>query len=209
MSSRIARALAVGSAVALTLGCLSSCALMVDPPIDGAGSSRGAPAPGHHRDSIADTRAMAMSDGKFWSYIQTLQGDVNEESVDELSDRLALLPRDQLIGFEAALTLKLYELDTPTTWKWDRRHDPEAVQLGVLDDDSFLYARCATVAAGRKTFDRAIATGTLPSKEHDPGAAELLLSASGEAARQDGYRWHFDEIPLSYETGSNREAWAR
>ncbi|GAA4668425.1 DUF4240 domain-containing protein [Frondihabitans cladoniiphilus] len=153
-----------------------------------------------------ETSKLALPDDLFWDLIDVLGGQVDEDSLGALRDALAALSEDQLLGFHAALTVKLHDLDTAKAHEWMRENDEAADELGV-SDDVFLYARAATVAAGTAVMERAEGDGTVFLEEDDPGSAEALLYVAEEAADQAGYDIDFASIALSYETGSNTEGW--
>ncbi|MBY8872345.1 DUF4240 domain-containing protein [Micromonospora sp. PLK6-60] len=78
-----------------------------------------------------------------------------------------------------------------------------------LSDDSFLYARCAVVVAGRSAFASVLdnpanfARFTTAEAAH----AESILDVASDAYQEKtGRDWdHVEEY--DYETGSNEELW--
>ena len=95
----------------------------------------------------------------------------------------------------------LYELDREVlvrqTIRWADAPDAEPIPLS---DDSFLYLRCAVVAAGRPAVDAVLADpAALEGRLWEDG--EALLYAAGEAADEE------IDTELSFETGSNSEHW--
>lgn len=162
----------------------------------------------HLSNPLIETQAMALRDEDFWSFIQMLNGVADEDDIERLAQVLAQRPREHIVGFEAALTLKLYELDTQTIANWYAKNDDFAAEVGV-SDDVFLYARCAAAAAGQSNFEQATRTATLPTGDVDQEDGEFLLTIAESAASLAGYEWSYDLVPLSYETGSNDAEWQR
>ncbi|MFK8845304.1 DUF4240 domain-containing protein [Streptomyces sp. Ac-502] len=113
-----------------------------------------------------------------------------------MTEHLARSPVHMVTGFAEQLSWALYRLD--------RR------ELGLgLSGDSFLYTRCAVVAAGREVFDAVL---------RDPGAftpfaagfiwAESLLCAPDQAyERITGEEWDRD-TRYSYDSYANTAGWA-
>jgi hypothetical protein len=142
-----------------------------------------------------------MPEDQFWSFIDLLGGSPGADSVSRLTDALRSGGKATAIGFAESLAAVLHELDREVlvrrTIRWADAPDQDPIPLS---DDTFLYLRCAVVAAGRATVDAVLADpAVLESRLWDDG--EGLLHAAGEAAG--------DEIDteLSYETGSNTEHW--
>jgi hypothetical protein len=153
-------------------------------------------------EAIIATEKLAMPEGRFWDLIDLMKGVATEDSVTRLSERLAELGQDQVIAFEARLTLHLFALDTWDIAQQYTSHDD------YFSDDGFLYTRCATVGAGRAAYERALATSTLQPDPAD-GEGENLLYVSMYAADIMGLDWEIlHAVPLSAETGSNEDGWS-
>ena len=152
-------------------------------------------------EAIAVTEKLAMPEDRFWRLIDVMDGAATEESVAQLAQRLATVDEQELISFQAQLTLQLFSLDT---WDAAQRYVETS---GYGGDDGFLYTRCATVGAGRAATERAVDTSTVVIDES--GEGEYLLYVGYDAAEAKGLGWEiFDVIPLSPETGNNEEGWA-
>jgi hypothetical protein len=138
---------------------------------------------------------------RFWSLIDLLEGDVRNEEV--LISALSDLPPDDIRAFSESLADALFALDRP-----ELTDDPDDDKQIPMSEDVFLYFRCSVVAAGRAAFDRVLREGVLKESEWDDGGSgEGLLSVAAVAfERATGKEWDHD-THVSYETGSNREAW--
>lgn len=163
-------------------------------------------------DAVA-TESVAMEEIAFWELIGAMGGETDTAGFDALTEKLAELSMDDLVAFEARLTLALYALDDPCRAEWYRVNEPGDV--GFVSDDVFLYARCDTVAAGRAVWQDALTSRTLPWGTVDPstGNGELLLYVAGEEVedRQLDIDAFYDlveqRILVSFETGSNPAGW--
>lgn len=155
----------------------------------------------------------AMPADEFWDYIALLEGQTTEAGFDRLADALAAAGVDAALAFDIRLALSLYELDSLCRADWYSANDPAG--LGSVSDDTFLYARCDTIAAGRANWEAAVADNTLPWGDVDPstGMGEFLLYVGADAAQRLGVPieeyWDrlYSALPLSYETGSNPNGW--
>jgi hypothetical protein len=138
---------------------------------------------------------------RFWELIGLLDGDTRNE--EKLISALGLLPPNDILGFSESLADALFALDRP-----ELTEDPNNDQQVPMSEDVFLYFRCSVVAAGREAFERVLREGVLRESEWDDGGSgEGLLSISPAAfERATGREWDHD-THVSYETGSNREAW--
>lgn len=153
-------------------------------------------------EALRITGDLAMPEHRFWTLVDLMGGVATEASVTRLAERLSELDTDELIAFEAQLTLHLFALATWDTAQQYMSHDD------YFSDDGFLYTRCATVGAGRAAYEEALATSSLLPDPAD-GEGENLLYVGMWAAELNGLDWEiFDVIPLSAETGSNKEGWA-
>jgi hypothetical protein len=79
-----------------------------------------------------------------------------------------------------------------------------------MSADTFLYARCAVVLAGRERYLQVIEDPAAFRAFTDVASqdADLLLDVASEAYEEaTGEEWSHVE-PFDYETGSNQEGWA-
>ncbi|GAA3399319.1 DUF4240 domain-containing protein [Cryptosporangium minutisporangium] len=149
-----------------------------------------------------------MTEEEFWALVGQLGGAVTEESVEHLTTALAARSEAAIIGFADQLAAALYRLDTPPHADRDLL-DPESGQSMGMSDDSFLYARAGTVAAGRAVYERAVADPAALRTSLEDLNGEFLLQVAPEAwDRATGLAWDH-ETPVSYETGSNWPAWGK
>lgn len=179
--------------------------------------SAGTPAPPADEGQAAPraaTEAVALPEEQFWKLIESIPPVPTDADFAAASNSLAGCSLGEIVGFDARLTLALFELDGPRNLAWLEQNDP--LGAGFASDDSFLYARCASVLAGRESWSSAVSAGTLEWGEDEPdvdGISEHLLWIGLEAARAQGLtedeylELQFDVIPLSYESGSNKELW--
>lgn len=143
----------------------------------------------------------AMPEAEFWSLVDLLDGRVDDEGVTRLSEALRRAGKPIARRFAERLAAVLYELDREVlakrTVRWADSPDADPIPLS---DDTFLYLRCAVVAAGRPTVLAVLADpAVLESRLWEDG--EALLYAADEAADEE------IDTELSYETGSNTEHW--
>jgi hypothetical protein len=138
---------------------------------------------------------------RFWGLIGLLDGDMRNE--EKLISALGLLPPSDIRSFAESLADALFALDRPELA--DGPNDAEQIPMS---EDVFLYFRCSVVAAGREAFERVLREGVLRESEwDDEGRGERLLNVAPVAfERATGREWEHD-THVSYETGSNREAW--
>lgn len=165
-------------------------------------------------DPVAVTEALALDEDRFWGLVEMIPSRPREADFEATSSALAGCPLDDIVAFDARLALSLYLLDGPENLAWYEKNDP--LQLGFVSDDTFLYARCATVLGGRESWSAAVDEQTLAWGDDQPdvdGYSELLLYVALEAARAQGmtmdeyFETSFSAIPVSPETGSNTERW--
>jgi hypothetical protein len=129
----------------------------------------------------------------FWQLVRTL--GPRDDDFERLTDRLAALTADEIVGFEDRLAELLYALDTPAHAAAARARN-----------DWFLYVRCAAVAAGRDTYAEVL-TEPARLRRFARREAEFLLPVAANAyERSTGKLWEH-ESPVSYESGSNAAAW--
>ena len=143
-----------------------------------------------------------MTDITFWEYIDLIdwsQPD-DERIVKPLVAALQRSGAESIVAFEAVMTNKLRALDTKAHaahWSDERGR--------VRSVDSFLYARAAVVASGRKTYD-----AILEEPTHFPSDTtyEPLLEVANTAYKQlTGQPLPLAPTDASYETYHNREGW--
>ena len=162
---------------------------------------------------LAKAEAGAMPEDQFWALISVLHGANSDAAYKRLSNRLAALPTATIVAFDVRLTISLYKLDDQCRAHWYATHDPSG--LGIVGDDDFLYFRADTVSAGRATWEKAIATDTLPWGTTDAvnnDGEDLLYVATDAAAKhhisQDKLLDMEAKVTdLSYETASNPAGW--
>jgi hypothetical protein len=149
-----------------------------------------------------------VTDETFWELIGefdwTKAGD--DESVTEPAvSKLALLPVEEICGFQEALARKLHALDTEA----HARSIGEYAYTSGGDGfsvDWFLYARCCVVANGRRFFESVLSDPSAMPKDME---FESLLYVAGSAfERQTGAEFDFDPA-VSYETFANEPGWVK
>jgi hypothetical protein len=161
---------------------------------------------------IARVESIAMGEDRFWSFIGALHHSLEQAAFDRVSRTLSRASVDEIIAFDARMTLDLYELDSACRVEWYGNHDPD--HLGFPLDDDFLYFRCSTIIAGRDNFERAVSSQTLPwgSVSTDDSGEPLLYigitAAAMKGLSDETFQNREDAvIPLSYETASNPQGW--
>jgi hypothetical protein len=141
-----------------------------------------------------------MADSTFWELIGML--DIDSMDTDSAVHVLSKMGVKDIKQFEEALAYKLYLLDT-------KKH---AENLGTysyreksyFSPDVFLYIRCAAVALGRDTYERALHNPDCMPHEH---SFEPLLELASDAYEQR-LKKEFDyETGCDYETFSNIDGW--
>ncbi|GHE24941.1 hypothetical protein GCM10018781_75740 [Kitasatospora indigofera] len=144
----------------------------------------------------------------FWTLIDLLGDRCRCDYTTPLAEALAELPPARIVDFEERLAEALYRLD--------RR---EFGVLPVIDmsspgkpfpqsDDSFLYSRCAVVAAGRAEYEAVLAD---PARFAPHTATTLhgedLLHLAEEAYEEvTGEEWDV-VTAFDYESCSNEDGW--
>lgn len=158
------------------------------------------------------TEAIALTAEEFWALVESVPDDPAIAEFERLSAELSERGENAVAGFHAALTLALFDLDGRANHAWFVANDPAG--LGFVSEDVFLYARCATVLAGREIWERSCANQTLEWRDstlHESGISEMLLEVAPQAAEllgiEDWWDLSFRLVPLSYETGSNAARW--
>jgi hypothetical protein len=162
------------------------------------------------------TEAIAQPEAEFWTLIETVPDDPADDDFSRVAQGIVREGIEGVLAFQARLTLALYDLDGRANHAWFVEHDP--MHFGFVSEDVFLYARCATVLAGREIWARAVVDQTLEWRDaslHESGASEMLLGVAPSAAEALGvtneawFELAFTRIPISYETGSNAARWTR
>jgi hypothetical protein len=163
---------------------------------------------------VARVESVAMSEDRFWALIDDLHHSLKQSAFDAVSRTLSQGSVDDIVAFDARMTLDLYELDTACRVEWYGHHDPD--HLGFPLDDDFLYFRCSTIIAGRDNFQTALSTQTLPwgsVSTEDDGESLLYigLTAAEDKGVSDARLANLEKtaIPLSYETASNPQGWPK
>jgi hypothetical protein len=153
-----------------------------------------------------------MPERRFWTLIDELHRSLDQSAFDGVSRTLSRGSVDDIVAFDARMTLDLYELDSACRVEWYGRHDPD--HLGFPLDDDFLYFRCSTIIAGRQNFETALATQTLPwGSVSTQDSGESLLYIGLTAAEMKGlsddqfYDLEQSAISISYETARNPQGW--
>jgi hypothetical protein len=137
-----------------------------------------------------------MTEETFWTIIDELDGVIDDDSVDSLSERLSSLSPEDVEGFCAHLAAKVGTLaglpfaGLAVPDVTDAGHAP--LPLAGDAHENLLYA---IVAAGRARYESVTSDfSTVEEEEWDAGEAELLIDAAAtslwEAA---GVDW-FDEV---------------
>ncbi|MFJ5937390.1 DUF4240 domain-containing protein [Streptomyces sp. NPDC093071] len=150
-----------------------------------------------------------MTWADFWVLIATLDGKATQESCRHLAEELSRRPVPDIIGFAERHAEALYRLDQekfgtlPVIDLTDRDGSPFP-----QSSDTFLYARCAVVAAGRTVWESVFfdVDGFAPytSTEYD---GEWLLYVPDQAYElATGEKWN-RLTRYCYETCSNRDGW--
>lgn len=147
-----------------------------------------------------------MKDETFWSIISLLNYDEdNEEKIIEPAvNSLAKMSVKDIKEFEEALSYKLYLLDTKEHAINIGEYSYNEISQKHFSVDSFLYIRCAVIAAGKKYFDDCLQN---PQNMPKDNSFELLLSLASEAYhRRTGKEFEYLE-GCDYETFSNVAGW--
>ncbi len=147
-----------------------------------------------------------LDEEQFWQIIALLDWEKMGQDDAVLApsvQALSALPITVIHQFEDLLAQKLWLLDTPTHAEASLINRPPDAELSI---DGFLYDRCCVVANGKDFYRKVL---------HDPAKMPAgysfgrLLSLSGQAYHAKTGK-HFVHIPkYSYETYSNKAAWAK
>ncbi|WP_286158424.1 DUF4240 domain-containing protein [Streptomyces sp. CB03911] len=144
----------------------------------------------------------------FWTLIDLLGDRRCCDYATALAEALAELPPARIVDFEERLAEALYRLD--------RR---EFGTLPVIDmgspekpfpqsDDTFLYSRCAVVAAGRAEYEAVLADPALfaPHTATTLHGEDLLHLAEEAYEEATGEEWDI-VTEFDYESCSNKDGW--
>ena len=133
-----------------------------------------------------------MDEQTFWDLVGTIGRNQGADAYDRLADELSDRDADDIRDFADHLARALYALDTPAHYR--------------AAADRFLPARCAAVAAGVSVYRQVLASPAGLARYADrPG--ELLLPVAERAYRTATRAGWEHRTPVSYETGSNTDAW--
>jgi hypothetical protein len=145
---------------------------------------------------------------QFWQIIDLLDWDKagNDSSVIEPAvDALAQAPSEHSYLFSEILAEKLYMIDG-SAYASEIGSQSFNGNKGMFSKNWFLYVRCCAVANGEEFYEEVVADPKQMPKDMEFQA--LLAIASKAFKRKTGQR--FDHTPKhSYETFSNRPAWAK
>ncbi len=156
---------------------------------------------------VDSPNASSFTEDDFWDIIALF--DWSKEDNDDASViepavvALANAAIDDIRQFEEMLAQKLYLLDTPAHAEASLRDDDS----DYLSVDGFLYDRCCVVAAGRDFYHQVLQD---PNEFPAGHSFEKLLSLASLAFERKTGMEHFPYFTrVSYETYSNRKAWAK
>ena len=133
-----------------------------------------------------------MDEETFWSLVGTIGRNPAAGAYDRLADELSDHGAADIRDFADHLARALHALDTPAHYR--------------AAADCFLPARCAAVAAGETAYRQVLAAPASLTAYADP-RGDLLLPVAERAYRTCARSTWRHQPPVSYETGSNVEAW--
>lgn len=145
-----------------------------------------------------------MNEDRFWQLIDMIdRAQIGEARDDEaalrpLLEALSNETENDIHAFEDHLARALYRLD-------GKKLADEAGESSG-SDDGFLYARCWVVAQGREPYETIIADPSRMPKTVDEWLESLLYVAAEAWQEKTGDEWDHEPV-VSWETGSNEEAW--
>jgi len=146
-----------------------------------------------------------MIDENFWKIISFLDFENNENNkiIEPVVQFLAQLSIDEIKAFENSLSEKLYLLDG-LEFAQNIGDNAYKGEENPFSSDSFLYARCAVVAQGRKVFEK---IKHQPEEMIKNYTFEHLLNVASLAYKRKTGK-SFNYIPnYIYETFANSNAW--
>ncbi|MFC8434444.1 DUF4240 domain-containing protein [Streptomyces sp. NPDC057253] len=152
---------------------------------------------------------MMMTWDEFWALIGTLKGEADDFGCNQLAVELGARPVAEIRGFAERLSEALYRLDQekfgalPVADLTSRDGKPFP-QSG----DSFLYARCAVVAAGQSVWESVfVDVARFAPYTASTCDGESLLYVPDQAYKlATGEEWD-RSTRYCFETFSNREGW--
>ncbi|MGI5240934.1 DUF4240 domain-containing protein [Dactylosporangium sp. CA-139066] len=130
--------------------------------------------------------------GDLWALVAAHGGD--HPDYQGMTDELARLGPEAAEGFAEQLAQALHDIDTPAHFAEIRPY--------TVGDDSYLYARCAVVAAGKRAFDRVVRRPERFGRFVDRDAEPLLAVAPDAYERATGRPWEYT-TRVSYEMRSD------
>ncbi|MFE0739242.1 DUF4240 domain-containing protein [Streptomyces sp. NPDC058855] len=147
----------------------------------------------------------------FWKVIGSSsvqdEGEI-DSALERISGQLSAMTPDALTRFVERLRESLYQID-----RKDLAEVPVALANGLKfpqTSDHFLYARCACILAGEKTYGDVLSSGVGFDRFVVPFAQEaegLLYLASEQYERKTGSKMNVENY-FSIESGSNIQGWA-
>ena len=134
-----------------------------------------------------------LSEKQFWEVIDSLDWSkkTSKEILLPAVEKLAAMPLAAIYLFEDKMSEKLFALDTKEN----------AVGFGT---DSFLYARCAVITEGEKFYQKVLKNASKMPKNISFEAVLNLAELAFEL--KTGSKFNYTAA-ISYETGSNQNAW--
>ncbi|MEU4039347.1 DUF4240 domain-containing protein [Streptomyces collinus] len=153
---------------------------------------------------------MTMTWAGFWALIGTLDGEAGEAGCLRLAEELSELPVHDIEGFAERLAEALYRLDQ------EKFGTLPVADLTLRDGapfpqsaDSFLYARCAVVAAGRSVWESVFfdVDRFAPYTASTCDGESLLYVPDRAYELATGKEWE-RSTRHSCETFSNRDGWS-
>ena len=150
-----------------------------------------------------------MTWADFWALIATLNGEATHANCQRLAEELSHRSVPEIIGFAERHAEALYRLDQE---KFGTLPVADMTEMGgrpfPQSSDSFLYARCAVVAAGQDVWESVFFDtnrfAPYTSTEYD---GEWLLYVPDKAYElATGEEWD-RETRYCFETCSNKDGW--
>lgn len=145
-----------------------------------------------------------MTTEKFFDIIMTIcdwnkSGD-DAAVLEPLIDHLSEQSDEEIFSFEDIMTELLYKLDT-------RKNFETACKYYDHSDDTFLYSRCVALINGADYYKK-VSAGKIKSLWTSEFESILYVPMSAWAKKHNKDTDDYPYFPdLSYETGSNTDAW--